>query len=194
MSGYARMFLHFLHAMTDAERRTQSFVFGTRLTPITRMLRRRDPDRAIDECVRAVDDWSGGTRIAGCLRDFNLQWSRRVLGGNAMVLLVTDGLERDAGGRLGFEVERLARSCRRLVWLNPLLRFSGFEPKAAGVRAILPHVDAHLPVHNLDSLEQLADALSAFGRRPRPESRNEHRWNSPASKPSPSPRSRPGTR
>lgn len=185
MSGYARMFLHFLHAMTGAERRTQSFVFGTRLTAITRMLRRRDPDRAIEACVHAVDDWSGGTRIAGCLREFNLEWSRRVLGGNAMVLLVTDGLERDETGRLGFEVERLARSSRRLVWLNPLLRYRGFEPKAAGVRAILPHVDAHLPVHNLESLEQLVGALSAFGRRPRPEARNEHRWNSPASKPSP---------
>lgn len=167
MSGYARMFLHFLHAMTGAERHTQSFVFGTRLTAITRMLRRRDPDRAIDACVHAVDDWSGGTRIAGCLRDFNLQWSRRVLGGNATVLLVTDGLERDDAGRLGFEVERLARSCRRLLWLNPLLRYRGFEPKAGGVRAILPHVDAHLPVHNLDSLGRLADALQGLsGRRP----------------------------
>lgn len=184
MSGYARMFLHFLHAMTGAQRRTQSFVFGTRLTPITRMLRRSDPDRAIEACVHAVDDWSGGTRIAGCLREFNLEWSRRVLAGNAMVLLVTDGLERDEAGQLGFQVERLARSCRRLVWLNPLLRYRGFEPKAAGVRAILPHVDAHLPVHNLESLEQLVAALSAFGRRPRAQARNDHRWISPASKPS----------
>ena len=192
MSSYARMFLHFLHALTGAERRTQSFLFGTRLTPITRMLRQRDPDRAIEACVRTVDDWSGGTRIAGCLHEFNRQWARRVLGGNAMVLLVTDGLERDEGGQLGAEVERLARSCRRLLWLNPLLRYRGFEPKAAGVRAILPHVDAHLPVHNLDSLEHLATALSAFGRRPRPETRNDKKWISPASKPSPSLPSRPG--
>lgn len=192
MSGYARMFLHFLHALTGAERRTQSFVFGTRLTGITRMLRRRDPDRAIEECVRAVDDWSGGTRIAACLHEFNRLWARRVLSRNAMVLLVTDGLERDDGGQLGAEAERLARACHRLVWLNPLLRYRGFEPKAAGVRAILPHVDAHLPVHNLDSLEQLAAALTAFGRQPRPMTRSTSRWNSQASSPSPSTSSRPG--
>ncbi len=194
MSAYARMFLHFLHAMTSVERRTQSFVFGTRLTPITRMLRRRDPDRAVDECVRIVDDWSGGTRISGCLHEFNRAWSRRVLAGNATVLLVTDGLEREDSTALGREVERLALACRRLVWLNPLLRFTGFEPKASGVRAILPHVDAHLPVHNLDSLEQLSTVLPALGRRPRTEPRNAARWNSPVSKPSPSPPSRPGTR
>lgn len=172
MRGYSRMFLHFLHAMTTADRRTSSFVFGTRLTAITRMLRRRDPDHAIEDCVRAVDDWSGGTRIAGCLREFNLRWSRRVLGQNALVLLVTDGLERDDSGRLGFEVERLAKSCRRLVWLNPLLRYAAFEPRAAGIKAMLPHVDAHLPIHNLESLDQLAEALSALGRRPRPASRS----------------------
>jgi len=169
MSRYSRMFLHFLHAMTAAHRHTHSFVFGTRLTQVTRMLRRRDPDRAVDECVRAVDDWSGGTRISACLREFNLHWSRRVLGQTATVLLVTDGLERDDAGRLGFEAERLSKSCHRLLWLNPLLRYSGFEPRAAGVRAILPHVDRHLPVHDLDSLEGLADALSALARRARPD-------------------------
>jgi len=172
MSRYSRMFLHFLHAMTAADRRTHGFVFGTRLTPITRMLRNRDPDRAIDDCVAAVDDWSGGTRIAGCLRDFNKHWSRRVLGQNALLVLVTDGLERDDARQLGFEAERLSKSCRRLVWLNPLLRYGGFEPRAAGIRALLPHVDAHLPVHNLESLEQLADALSALGRHARPQTRS----------------------
>ena len=169
MSQYSRMFLHFLHAMTDAQRQTRSFVFGTRLTPITRMLRHRDPDRAVDACVRAVDDWSGGTRISTCLREFNLHWSRRVLGQNATVILVTDGLERDDAGRLGFEAERLSKSCRRLLWLNPLLRYDAFEPRAAGIRAILPHVDRHLPVHNLDSLAGLSAALSTLSHHARPE-------------------------
>ncbi|MFO1196658.1 MAG: VWA domain-containing protein [Burkholderiaceae bacterium] len=172
MSRYSRTFLHFLHALTSAWRHTSSFVFGTRLTPVTRMLRHRDPDRAIDECVRVVDDWSGGTRISTCLREFNLRWSRRVLGGNATVILVTDGLERDDAGGLGFEAERLSKSCRRLLWLNPLLRYDAFEPRAAGVRAILPHVDAHLPVHNLASLEGLADALADLSRHARPDHRS----------------------
>ena len=184
MSRYSRMFLHFLHSLTAAERRTQSFLFGTRLSPVTRMLRRRDPDRAVEECVRAVDDWSGGTRIAGCLREFNLRWARRVLGQGATVLLVTDGLERDDAGALALEAERLGKSCRRLVWLNPLLRYDAFEPKAAGVRAILPHVDRHLPVHNLDSLAGLADALYDLSRHPRPEARNHARWSSPVNNPS----------
>jgi hypothetical protein len=194
MSRYSRMFLHFLHSLTAAERRTQSFLFGTRLSPVTRMLRRRDPDRAVEECVRAVDDWSGGTRIAGCLREFNLRWARRVLGQGATVLLVTDGLERDDAGALALEAERLGKSCRRLVWLNPLLRYDAFEPKAAGVRALLPHVDRHLPVHNLDSLAGLADALYDLSRHPRPESRNHARWSSPVNNPSRSPSCRPGPR
>jgi hypothetical protein len=188
------MFLHFLHTITASERRTQSFLFGTRLSPVTRMLRRRDPDRAVEECVRAVDDWSGGTRIAGCLREFNLHWARRVLGQGATVLLVTDGLERDDAGALAFEAERLGKSCRRLVWLNPLLRYDAFEPKAAGVRAILPHVDRHLPVHNLDSLFGLAGALSDLSRHARPEPRNTPSWISRTSSPSPSTSSRPGPR
>ena len=169
MSRYSRMFLHFLHAMTGAQRQTHSFVFGTRLTPITRMLRHKDPDRAVDECVRAADDWSGGTRISACLREFNLRWSRRVLGQNATVILVSDGLEREDVDSLSFEAQRLSRSCHRLLWLNPLLRYDAFEPRAAGIRAILPHVDRHLPVHNLDSLEGLADALSGLARHARPD-------------------------
>jgi uncharacterized protein with von Willebrand factor type A (vWA) domain len=161
MSRYSRMFLHFLHALAGAERRTQCFLFGTRLTAVTRALRERDPDVALEACVAAVEDWSGGTRIAACLREFNRRWARRVLAGGATVLLVTDGLERDDAGRLAFEAARLARCCRRLLWLNPLLRYQRFEPKAAGVRALLPQVDAHLPVHNLESLDGLVAALRA---------------------------------
>jgi uncharacterized protein with von Willebrand factor type A (vWA) domain len=171
MSRYSRMFLHFLHAITAgpnaADHRVQSFVFGTRLTRITRQLAARDPDVALAAVVDAVEDWSGGTRIAQALHEFNLRWARRVLGGNATVLLMTDGLENGDADLLEREAERLAKSCRRLLWLNPLLRYRGFEPRAGGIRALLPSADALLPVHNLESLDQLAQALA----RPAPESR-----------------------
>jgi uncharacterized protein len=195
MGEYTRLFLHFLHAVTDARKRVHSFLFGTRLTNVTRALKTKDPDEALAACSASVADWSGGTRIASSLAAFNKQWARRVLGGGAIVLLITDGLERDppadtlgprasrppnypspvngrvAGGTpavpedgqgasLAFEMDRLHRSCRRLIWLNPLLRFEGFEAKARGVQAMLPHVDEFRPVHNLDSMEALCRALS----------------------------------
>jgi hypothetical protein len=160
MGEYTRLFLHFLHAVTDARKRVHSFLFGTRLTNVTRAIETRDPDEALAACSAAVPDWSGGTRIAVSLRAFNKQWARRVLGQGAVVLLITDGLERDADDRLAFEVDRLRRSCRRLVWLNPLLRYVGFEPKARGIRAMLPHVDEFRPIHNLDSMGDLVRALS----------------------------------
>jgi uncharacterized protein with von Willebrand factor type A (vWA) domain len=165
MSEYTRLFLHFLHAVTDARTRVHSFLFGTRLTNVTRALKAKDPDEALAACTAAVADWSGGTRIASSLRAFNKQWARRVLGQGAVVLLITDGLERDADDRLGFEIDRLHRSCRRLIWLNPLLRFEGFQPKAAGVRTMLPHVDEFRPVHNLASIAALCRALSGDGGR-----------------------------
>jgi uncharacterized protein with von Willebrand factor type A (vWA) domain len=161
MSEYTRLFLHFLHAVTDARKRVSVFLFGTRLTNITRALRARDPDDALARCSSLVEDWSGGTRIAPSLHAFNKLWGRRVLGQGAIVLLITDGLEREADQRLGFEMDRLHRSCRRLIWLNPLLRFSGFEPKAQGVKMMLPHVDEFRPVHNLKSMGELIDALTA---------------------------------
>jgi len=168
MSRYSRMLLHFAHALAaqnrDGGARVETFVFGTRLSSITRALRSRDPDAAVAAVVRAVDDWSGGTRITACLGAFNRDWSRRVLGQNATVLLITDGLEHGDTVRLAFETERLGKSCRRLVWLNPLLRYEGFEPRAAGVRAMLPHVDTFVPAHNLESLAALAAALD--GQRP----------------------------
>lgn len=161
MSQYTRIFLHFLHALTEKRRRVHSFVFGTRLTNLTRQLRHRDPDEALADCAGAVQDWSGGTRIGAALAEFNRLWSRRVLGQGATVLLITDGLERDDIERLARETERLHKSCRRLIWLNPLLRFEGFEAKARGVRAMLPHVDEFRPVHTLEALEDLCRALSA---------------------------------
>jgi uncharacterized protein with von Willebrand factor type A (vWA) domain len=155
------MLLHFAHAMTASDVKVESFVFGTRLTPITRLLAQRDPDVAVAKVVAGVADWSGGTRITACLREFNRLWSRRVLtGGRATVLLISDGLEHGDTAALAFEMERLHKSCRRLVWLNPLLRYDRFEPRAAGIRAMLPHVDAFLPAHNLESLEQLARVLA----------------------------------
>jgi len=171
MSRYSRMFLHFLHALTSgreaANHRVHSFLFGTRLTHITRQLAARDPDVAVRAVVEAVDDWSGGTRITQALHEFNLHWARRVLYGNPTVLLVTDGLEHGPIEPLEAEAERLGKSCRRLVWLNPLLRYEGFEPRAGGVRALLPHVDAFLPVHNLDSLEALTTQLASRPNRTR---------------------------
>jgi len=161
MSRYARMFLHFLHAITNDRDRVTTFVFGTRLTNVTRCLRHRDVDASMQEVANVVADWSGGTRIGSCLHQFNLDWSRRVLGQNAVVLLISDGLDRDAGEGLSKETERLHKSCRKLIWLNPLLRYEGFEPRPAGIRAMLPHVDAFLPVHNITSLVDLALALSA---------------------------------
>jgi uncharacterized protein with von Willebrand factor type A (vWA) domain len=160
MNPYSRMFLHFLHAVTNDRDRVSVFVFGTRLTNITRQLRHRDVDVAMARVAEAIKDWSGGTRIGASLREFNWRWGRRVLGQNACVLLVSDGLDREAGEGLGDEMERLAKSCRYLVWLNPLLRYDKFEARPAGVRAMLPHVDLFLPVHNLDSLLDLAKALS----------------------------------
>jgi len=160
MNPYARMFLHFLHALTNDRDRVSVFVFGTRLTNITRQLRHRDVDVAMARVAEAIKDWSGGTRIGACLREFNWRWARRVLGQNACVLLVSDGLDREAGEGLGDEMDRLAKSCRYLVWLNPLLRYEKFEARPAGVRAILPHVDLFLPVHNLKSLIDLAHSLS----------------------------------
>jgi uncharacterized protein with von Willebrand factor type A (vWA) domain len=163
MGEYTRLFLHFLHAVTDARKRVHSFLFGTRLTNVTRALRAKDPDEALAAVSAGVADWSGGTRIATSLHAFNKQWARRVLTQGAIVLLITDGLERDPDDRLAFEIDRLHRSCRRLIWLNPLLRFEGFAPKARGVQAMLPHVDEFRPVHNLRSIEELCRALSGHG-------------------------------
>jgi len=160
MAEYSRLFLHFLHAIAEKRRRVHSFVFATRLTNISRELTGRDPDEALARASKRVQDWEGGTRIAHALHDFNRRWSRRVLGQGAIVLLFTDGLEREVTGELNFEMDRLKRSCRRLMWLNPLLRFDAFEARASGIRAMLPHVDEFRPIHNLTSMEALCRALS----------------------------------
>ena len=160
MEAYARMMLHFLHAITNDRDRVHTFLFGTRLTNVSHHLEHTDPDVALSRVGRAVKDWSGGTRIGETLSTFNRHWSRRVLGQGAIVLLITDGLDRDGGEGLAEEVERLQKSCRRLIWLNPLLRFDEFQPKSAGIKAMLPYVDDFRPVHSLDSLTDLAASLT----------------------------------
>jgi uncharacterized protein with von Willebrand factor type A (vWA) domain len=159
MAEYSRLFLHFLHAL-GRTRRVSTFLFGTRLTNVTRAMRSRDPDEALERCAAEVADWSGGTRIGASLLRFNREWSRRVLGQGAIVILFTDGLERDGVEALAPQMERLRLSARRLVWVNPLLRYDEFAARARGVRAMLPYVDEFRPIHNLASMETLCRALS----------------------------------
>ena len=161
MARYAQVLLHFLHAVTNERDRVHVFLFGTRLSNITRQLRHQDPEVAFQMVGAAVPDWSGGTRIGEALEEFNHRWARRVLGQGAVVLLITDGLDREGGRGLAEATARLQRSCRRLVWLNPLLRWAGFEPRSQGIKAMLPHVHEFRPVHNLDSLRELVRALGS---------------------------------
>src|SRR5450432_1428560 len=165
MDRYSRMLLFFLHAITNDRDRVHTLLFGTRLTNITRHLKQRDVDVAIARVSAAVSDWAGGTRIGDCLAEFNQRWSRRLLAQGAIVLLITDGLDSDVGDGLSQEMERLGNSCRRLIWLNPLLRYDQFEARPAGIRAMLPYVDEFLPVHNFESLTQLTAAFSRHARR-----------------------------
>ena len=158
-SSYSRMFLHFLHGLVNDRTDVTVFLFGTRLTNITRELQHLDVDESIAKVSSAVKDWSGGTRIGATLREFNYKWARRVLTQGADVLLMTDGLERDDIAQLTKEMQRLRRSAKKIVWLNPLLRFDRFEAKASGIRAMMPYVDEFRPVHSLNSLSDLAEAL-----------------------------------
>jgi hypothetical protein len=161
MERYSRMMLHFMHAITNDRDRVHTFLFGTRLTNVTRYLRYKDVDAALERVGEAVVDWSGGTRIGHSVHEFNQNWSRRVLTQGAVTVLISDGLDRDEGTGLALEMERLHKSCRRLIWLNPLLRYEGFEPKSVGIRAILPHVDEFRTIHNLDSMRDLTRVLGA---------------------------------
>jgi uncharacterized protein with von Willebrand factor type A (vWA) domain len=158
-SSYSRMFLHFLHGLVNDRTDVTVFLFGTRLTNITRELQHLDVDESIVKVSAAVKDWSGGTRIGATLKEFNYRWARRVLTQGADVLLMTDGLERDDIAKLVQEMQRLRRSAKKIVWLNPLLRFDRFEAKASGIRAMMPYVDEFRPVHSLNSLSELAEAL-----------------------------------
>ena len=159
MERYSRMILHFMHTVMNDRDRVYTFVFGTRLTNVTRYLRYKDVDMALSRIGEEVVDWSGGTRIGRCLHDFNKNWSRRVLAQGAVAIIISDGLDRDEGTGLELEMIRLHKSCRRLIWLNPLLRYEGFQPKVIGIRAMLPHVDEFRTVHNLESLQDLTRVL-----------------------------------
>jgi uncharacterized protein with von Willebrand factor type A (vWA) domain len=161
MTHYSRMFLHFAHALAVQSHAMHAFVFGTRLTNITRWLADHDVDRAMHKVSAEVSDWDGGTRIADCLERFNVDWGRRVLAGRSIVVLLTDGLERDSGSDLAFQARRLQRSTSEFVWLNPMLRYDRFEPKAQGIRAMLPFVDHFIPAHNVESLLGLASLLES---------------------------------
>ena len=171
-SNYSRMFLHFLHTLSNDRARVQVFLFGTRLTNVSRELKRKDVDEAMEKVSTAVKDWSGGTRIGTALHEFNFKWARRVLTQGAHVLLMTDGLDREDVSQLETEIKRLRRSAKRIVWLNPLLRFDGFEARAGGIRAIMPHVDEFRPVHSLDSIEDLARTLAS----PRSNAHDPKKW------------------
>jgi uncharacterized protein with von Willebrand factor type A (vWA) domain len=160
MDQYSRMFLHFMHAVTNDRDRVHCFVFGTRLTNISRYLKYKDIDLALDKSSDAVKDWAGGTRIGLCLKQFNNSWSRRVLSQGAVCIMVTDGLDRDEADGLEKEMDRLSKSARQLIWLNPLLRFDGFEPKAKGIKTMLPFVDDFKTAHNLNGLLDLSKVLS----------------------------------
>jgi uncharacterized protein len=171
-SNYTRMFLHFLHTLINDRNRVHVFLFGTRLTNITRELRRKDIDEAISKVSQAVKDWSGGTRIGTTLHEFNQKWARRVLTQGAHVLLMTDGLDREDVESLTKEMKRLRLSAKRIVWLNPLLRYDGFEARANGIRAMMPYVDEFRPVHSLDSLRDLAETLAS----PRSSAHDPAKW------------------
>lgn len=160
MSRYSRMLLHFMHVLTSLRNDVHTFLFGTRLTNVTRFLRFKDVDEALAATSSAVEDWSGGTRIGDCLKEFNFNWSRRVLGPGAIVLFITDGLDRGGGIGLSKQIKLIQKSSKRLIWLNPLLRYEEFAPKPTGVKAILPYVDEFRPIHSLESMDQLVNALS----------------------------------
>jgi uncharacterized protein with von Willebrand factor type A (vWA) domain len=160
MDRYARLLLRFVHALGQGLENTEVFVFGTRLTRITRELRKRDVDTALTQVVGSVEDWSGGTRIGEAIKDFNYKWARRVLRSGATVVVISDGWDRGDPDLLAREMARLQRSCRRLIWLNPLLGAPGYQPLTQGMRAAMPYIDEFLPIHNLQSLEALATMLS----------------------------------
>ena len=163
MERYTRMLLHFIHSLYGGlGGQVEAFLFATRLTRVTKQLQHRDIDQAVGDVSRAVPDWSGGTRIGAALREFNFTWARRTLGWGSVVLIVSDGWDRGEPELLGREMERLQRSCRRLIWLSPLAGDVNYEPLTQGLRAATPYVDDLLPVHNLAALMDLARHLNAL--------------------------------
>lgn len=162
MSLYSRLLLHFIHTISNGLMNVEAFVFGTRLTRITRQLRRRDVDDAVRDVSKSVQDWSGGTRIGDALHYFNTKWAKRVLGRGAVVLIISDGWDRGDAGVLQVEMDRLQHSCHRLIWLNPLLGSPDYRPLTVGMKTALPYIDNFLPAHNLDSLISLGNLLASI--------------------------------
>jgi len=162
MSLYSRLLLHFIHTISNGLMNVEAFVFGTRLTRITRQLKRRDVDDAVRDVSKSVQDWSGGTRIGDAIHYFNQKWSRRVLGRGAVVLVISDGWDRGEAGVLEVEMDRLQHSCHRLIWLNPLLGSPDYRPLTIGMKTALPYIDNFLPAHNLDSLISLGNLLQTI--------------------------------
>jgi uncharacterized protein len=163
MSLYSRLLLHFIHTISNGLLNVEAFVFGTRLTRITRQLKRRDVDDAVGDVSKSVQDWSGGTRIGDALHFFNQKWAKRVLGRGAVVLIISDGWDRGDAGVLEVEMDRLQHSCHRLIWLNPLLGSPDYRPLTIGMKTALPYIDNFLPAHNLDSLISLGNLLGTIG-------------------------------
>ncbi len=160
MERYTKLLLDFLYTLANGmDQRVESFVFATRMTRITRQLNHKSIETAIADVGARVLDWSGGTRIGECIKRFNFDWGRRVLHGGAAVLIISDGWDRGDPAMLGREMARLRRTCHRVIWLNPLLGMADYEPLTRGLQAAMPHIDDFLPVHNLASLEALAEHL-----------------------------------
>jgi hypothetical protein len=164
MERYSRLLLIFAHAVARREN-VETFVFSTRLTRLTRQLRQRDVDVALDRVAKQVHDFSGGTRIGDALAEFNRRWARRVLGHGAVVIVISDGWDRGEPERLAQELERLRRSCHRLIWLNPLLGSDGYQPVTRGMAAALPHLDEFMAAHSLEALDELGRFLAGLDRR-----------------------------
>jgi uncharacterized protein len=162
MSLYSRLLLHFIHTISNGLLNVEAFVFGTRLTRITRQLKRRDVDEAVRDVSKSVQDWSGGTRIGDALHFFNQKWARRVLGRGAVVLIISDGWDRGDATVLEVEMDRLQHNCHRLIWLNPLLGSPDYRPLTIGMKTALPYIDNFLPAHNLDSLINLGNLLETI--------------------------------
>ncbi len=163
MDRYSRLLLQFIHTIENDMAKVESFVFGTRLTRVTRLLKNRPIDEAITRVSSEVQDWAGGTRIGESIQTFNQEWARRVLRNGAVVLIISDGWDRGDPDLLAGEMSRLQRSCYRLIWLNPLLGSPRYQPLTRGMQAAMPFIDDFLPVHNLESLELLAQHLSEIG-------------------------------
>ncbi len=170
MEAYSKMLLHFVHALSVRHYKIEVFLFGTRLTRVTHLMSADDPDVAIQAIGLEVSDWAGGTRIGEAIRDFHRSWARRITAHGSVIMIISDGWDRGNPSTLSRELSRLQRLSYRLIWLNPLLGSSSYEPATRGMQAALPHVDDFLPIHNLRSLEELAWALNTIGPR-RPGSR-----------------------